>query len=399
MKQSGRVMQLDILRALAIVLVLGRHMPPFEQGFPAFMQPFCKYWIRFGWAGVDLFFVLSGFLISGLLFREHQRHGGIRFGRFFVRRGFKIYPSFWVYVAAVVYIQHSNYNFDKASARQIVPDLLFVANYWPGLLDHSWSLGVEEHFYLFLPLLLVLAHWIGRRRGAKPFGWVPWACLGVSVVALGLRLYVSGTHAYADRTHAFPTHLRMDSLFFGVLLSYLYNFHGDGVMGFVRRYRWFIAAGALVPLVMVGRAQIFTPWVHTWGFTALFVAFGALLMVSLTVALPGRGVASWPFRAVAFAGAHSYAIYLWHMPVKIWGPMYAQRWFGLDVTPLPVQLAVYVGASVVIGVVLSVAVEYPILRLRDWLIPSRSRPLARVTAPDGEEAASPAALAPAATSG
>ena len=84
---------------------------------PHVLRPFVQRWVNFGWVGVDLFFVLSGFLVSGLLFQEYQRHGKIRVGRFLIRRGFKIYPSFYVFIAAVIYIQWSNYNYDRASTR------------------------------------------------------------------------------------------------------------------------------------------------------------------------------------------------------------------------------------------------------------------------------------------
>src|ERR1700761_2224153 len=80
---SSRNINLDALRGIAILLVLGNHFGYFSV------------WQRMGWAGVDLFFVLSGFLISGLLFDEWQRFGSIDFRRFYIRRGFKIYPAFY----------------------------------------------------------------------------------------------------------------------------------------------------------------------------------------------------------------------------------------------------------------------------------------------------------------
>jgi peptidoglycan/LPS O-acetylase OafA/YrhL len=80
--------RLDILRCIAILLVFGRH------GF------IYGTWMNVGWAGVDLFFVLSGFLISGLLFNEYQKTGEISLKRFYLRRGFKIYPAFWAMLTA-----------------------------------------------------------------------------------------------------------------------------------------------------------------------------------------------------------------------------------------------------------------------------------------------------------
>ena len=89
----SRIKQLDVLRGIAIVLVLGSHMPASDL------------WSQIGWVGVDLFFVLSGFLVSGLLFNEYKKHGQIRLGRFLIRRGFKIYPAFYFLILVTIAIR------------------------------------------------------------------------------------------------------------------------------------------------------------------------------------------------------------------------------------------------------------------------------------------------------
>src|ERR1700675_1801152 len=78
----------DVLRGVAILLVLGRH----------YDYRYIRIWHSIGWAGVDLFFVLSGFLISGLLFSEYKTRNSISFKRFFIRRGLKIYPAFYLFL-------------------------------------------------------------------------------------------------------------------------------------------------------------------------------------------------------------------------------------------------------------------------------------------------------------
>ena len=134
-KPTSRLVQLDVLRTLAVVLVLGRHLPPFEQVLPEPLRNFAFYWIQFGWIGVDLFFVLSGFLISGLLFREYQRYGSINYRNFLIRRAFKIYPSFYLFLAGVVYVQISNHNWNGRKALfQLLRELFFVQNYAPACL-------------------------------------------------------------------------------------------------------------------------------------------------------------------------------------------------------------------------------------------------------------------------
>ena len=98
-----RVIQLDFLRGIAILLVIGDHNPAWglERQLGILRLP-VQLWHRGGWTGVDLFFVLSGFLIGGLLFTELIKRGRLDIKRFMVRRGFKIWPSYYLFVVAIV---------------------------------------------------------------------------------------------------------------------------------------------------------------------------------------------------------------------------------------------------------------------------------------------------------
>src|SRR5213594_2434573 len=89
---SMRIVQLDLIRCLAVLLVLGRHMTPCPRETSYLMWALTSVWGRGGWIGVDLFFVLSGFLVSGLLFREYKSREAVNATHFLIRRGFKIYP-------------------------------------------------------------------------------------------------------------------------------------------------------------------------------------------------------------------------------------------------------------------------------------------------------------------
>src|SRR5215211_479046 len=100
-----RLKNLDVLRAVAVLLVLGRHVnvvAPMPADVPGPVALAIRAWVKVGWTGVDLFFVLSGFLVSGLLFAEYRKNGELRIGRFLIRRGFKIYPPFWVLMAVTL---------------------------------------------------------------------------------------------------------------------------------------------------------------------------------------------------------------------------------------------------------------------------------------------------------
>ena len=159
---SSRNLQLDVLRGVAVLLVFGRHLElPEPDGLAGIAA---RVWFRIGWLGVDLFFVLSGFLIGGLLLTEHARHGRIDVGRFLIRRGLKIYPAYLVFIGYLVCMPLL-----KVALRGDDPVPVLAAQwqlYWPNLLflqnyigtnpaGHTWTLAVEEHFYLLLPWLLV----------------------------------------------------------------------------------------------------------------------------------------------------------------------------------------------------------------------------------------------------
>jgi peptidoglycan/LPS O-acetylase OafA/YrhL len=352
-----RLASLDVLRAVAVLLVVGCHMPEMATtGAPAPILSFLHTWQRGGWIGVDLFFVLSGFLISGLLFREYQSFGSIRYGHFLARRGFKIYPAFYIMVGLVLW-------FAGAHGRPFVgwpvlgSELLFVQNYGPSLFPHTWSLAVEEHFYLLLPLLLLGL----RGRTGTPFAALPRVVGVVAGAVLAARFLNPSDQALWLKTHVFPTHLRIDSLLFGVLLAWGFHFHHEVLMGFVRKWRTPLAVLATILVVPPFVFTLGTGWyLHTLGLTANYVAGGACLLLALHLQ------PSW--RPLAFIGRHSYSIYLWHIPVRFFG----LAWIPRDWPPL-VSLLIYFALSIALGFVAAKIVETPFLALRDRLFPTRSQ--------------------------
>src|SRR5579871_5786119 len=179
-----------MLRGVAILLVLWHHIVDPPRGL---LQPVAtvlsalKY---VGWMGVDLFFVLSGFLVSGLVINEFNEQGSFQPIRFLIRRGFKIYPSYYILILVSFFIIPHN-TFDANTARFICYLLVFLQNYHLDLLNtftnvlfvHTWSLAVEEHFYFGLTLVAILL-----LKFCKSLRMLPAICLGVCLMALLMRI-------------------------------------------------------------------------------------------------------------------------------------------------------------------------------------------------------------------
>ncbi len=138
-----RLIQLDVLRGVAILLVLGSHAPV-PASAAGWLQPFAVVWQRFGWAGVDLFFVLSGFLIGGLLFNELRIHSRLDVRRFIIRRCFKIWPSYYLCVFAAFLLTLARTHGQFPTSFWIVwPNIVHIQNYCMGErpILHTWSSG------------------------------------------------------------------------------------------------------------------------------------------------------------------------------------------------------------------------------------------------------------------
>lgn len=367
---AGRLVSLDILRAVAVLLVIGRHMDPPSSDSLA-IRSVLSGWLQGGWIGVDLFFVLSGFLISGLLFREYSERGNLRIGRFLVRRGLKIYPPFYALLLYTLVVRHLR-GLGFPPMRPFLGELLYLQNYLGGLWNHTWSLAVEEHFYLLLPLLL-LALLRFARKGGPAFGRLPGIAVLILATCLLLRLLTAAWNpGYTHMGKLFPTHLRIDGLMFGVLLSWGHHMDPERFrvrarqIGEVRLLVWGLLL--LLPnfLFPLGRVQ----YLHTLGLTANLVGSGAILVAALL----------WEERrprrrgALAYIGYYSYSIYLWHVPVAV----HLMPWLGVPAV-LPrggvAAFLLYAATSCVAGILMAKLVEFPVLRLRDRLFPSRTRPM------------------------
>ncbi len=354
-----RKMQLDILRGIAIILVLGHHMAPMPENIPNFLLALFRGWQHIGWIGVDLFFVLSGFLISGLLFKEYAETHTFSLGRFLVRRGLKIYPSYYVFLLLALPVALMVPGL--VTPRSFACEALFVPNYFENIWGHTWTLAIEEHFYLLLALGFFIAS-----RHKDPFKYVVPACYGFIILALCLRINIIHQIPFHEKPHYTATILRLDALSFGVLLSCYFHQNEELLKHWINRYKWIlIPAGValILPCAIGGHEQIY---LYTIGLSLLYVGWGILLLVAMSHELQTKNKI---IVCVAKIGIYSYSIYLWHKPFSALCSLPSSWCPGHPGANL--RLLIYFVLSISVGIGMSKCVEWPVLRLRDRLFPPR----------------------------
>ena len=343
-------------------------------------------WTPGGFLGVDLFFVLSGYLITSLLLVEHRRLGGIGLARFWAGRVRRLLPAATLVIAVCVIVAAAFYRGELGRVRgDALASILYVNNWHqviashsyfaafgrPSPLQHYWSLAVEEQFYLVWPLVLV-AGLAWRRRG-----WL--VTLAVALAAgsgvLMALLYRAGSDPsrvyYGTDTRATPLMVGA-ILAFGWPMGRLTVTAGRGarplldVLGLA-------GLGAL--LLLIATWHDYDPFLYRGGFAVAAVAAAALIAAA---AHPTSDVAkALAWRPLRWIGQRSYGIYLWHWPVMVFSrPGIDLRWSSWALVPAQIGLTVGLAA-------LSYRyVEMPVRRgqaqraLRGWL--DRRRPRARL---------------------
>jgi peptidoglycan/LPS O-acetylase OafA/YrhL len=372
---SKRWIQLDVLRGLAILLVLFYHCPLHGTDLGV-MGPVLSPVIAFGWAGVPMFFVLSGFLVGGLLFKEIRATGTANVWRFLVRRAFKIWPAYFVFIGYyVVKLLHR-----KEPIRQVFlelwPNLLQIQNYIPTPPHHLWSIAVEEHFYLAFALFMALL--ISGGNAVRRLKVIPWITLALVIACLGLRL-LNWNKPFENYSHMWRTHLCVDALFLGVFVGYIYHFHPRIFERWTAHRGWLFAFAfaANLPMFLMMKTDRF---VFTFGLTLL--ALGDAALVAAVAPAPASREPAAPFwnfpfvRLVGWIGIYSYSIYLWQEDLAT-QPLITSLpvlWhYGSHTVQASLFLTLHFTGSVLAGVIMAKLIEFPALHLRERLIPSGSR--------------------------
>jgi peptidoglycan/LPS O-acetylase OafA/YrhL len=361
-----RVPSLDTVRGIAVVMVLLSHLWVVWPSW-VFAGPFS----RAGFLGVDLFFVLSGFLITALLLDEQARTGGIRLAAFYGRRALRLFPALWLLLAVhVVYAWLTGYppfHLD-VELENIQASVLYYMNWrvlWQpaevGDLSTIWSLAIEEQFYLVWPLAVLLV--IGLRRRLANVVAVLVAAI---VVVTCWRFYVFEHHGWPSAY--LRTDTRIDGLLWGALAACLWV-RGWTPAVLPRALLWAAVAVATGVFLVIEADGTFA---YAGGLTAFVVAASVivLVLVSSPVRSPGPlGVIS------RHVGQLSYGLYLWQAPVlhafERWGRF---RWSN--------ELRGYGAISVTVACALvsRALVERPALRLKARLTPPRGAEPAPSTA-------------------
>jgi peptidoglycan/LPS O-acetylase OafA/YrhL len=371
---TARLRGLDLLRTAAIVLVLLYHYAHFAAQAPIFGAIG-----ESGWAGVDLFFVLSGYLIGNQLLAPVARGEVLSLKVFFARRLLRTLPNYYVVLAVYWLLPQSP--IAGSGLSPLWQMLTFTQNIWLAYgqtFTHSWSLCIEEQFYVVLPLA-VLA--FSRLRPSRRTAWLAWATLG-GAIALGMTAralaYLNHGHdAFAADVY-YSTFGRADELLPGVAVALLKNFHPGVCARLQRHANRLLAAGLAVSIGVLACIRLDWPNVgltSTFGFSLLAIGFGLTTLAALApscvlnrVRVPGAStLALW-----------SYAVYLAHKPVFMALRPWCER-MHID-THAPLAIVAIMAAGVFAGWLLYRLVETPFMRLRARWFPSNRTLPAGVTA-------------------
>ncbi|AJG24461.1 acyltransferase family protein [Cupriavidus basilensis] len=356
---TGRSIELDFVRGLAIIAVMGMHFHTVSTGsqWVALIEYPLK---NFGREGVNLFFTLSGFLVGGLLLRQYAHSGSVDARRFIIRRIFKIWPAYYALILFHVLAgRHPTSTF-------LYQNLTHMQNYLGSSIAQTWSLAVEEHFYLFLPALVLLFARLRVRANT-----ILWTLGALCVVVLAARCAAVAS-GELEAASAY-TQYRIDSLLIGVMLATVYWMKPELYRRIAGQKLLLLAvvAGTVVWLVFLQRNLMLE---ESIGYTIQAIGFAALIVLVLEYSGAIRGARL--YRAVAWIGVYSYGIYLWHSVALAPGDVFIRKAsaFGLPVmVAWGLALALQFAVAIIAGYAATRAIEFPFLRIRDALFPARRR--------------------------
>ena len=322
---SHRSQNLDLIRAAAISMVLIYHGVQMSPTPMPWLTPITSY----GQYGVDLFFVLSGWLIGGLYWRERSLFGDVLIVNFWIRRWIRTIPPYlaallisWL---AVHYVRNEPLDYGY---------LIFIQNYYKELPFFlvSWSLCVEEHFYLVVPLVFVF--WTSKQDRRI------YLLAALALIVPAVARFLEYPHSGAAFGYALTaTHLRMEGLLFGFLLSYISTYAPQDFR-IVQRVSPYVVVASLVLMILLGLAD---PWLQfvVWG-TAVSMFFSSVLVYTVSCK---EIVVSRLITPIAIS---SYSIYLTHaLAIQVARAISLRFSEAVWLAYFPVMLTVVAASSII----------------------------------------------------
>lgn len=343
---------LDVLRLVAIGMTMLAHTPSVVQRV-FFLRPFAHAY----WAGVDLFMLISGWLLGGQLLREASA-GPISPSRFYVKRWLRTLPPYYA-MLAILYFGKGPEFAGPLPLAEVLKHVFFLQNYIPlNRYMVSWSLCVEEHFYLLLPGVVLL---IGRRERLL-------ALIGVVATVVVSALILRHVAFKANPTTLdipYPSHLRSDGLWFGLAFAWLSIHRRDAWRAVGRFAGHLFVVGVVATLAVLHSVPAPPAW---W----CFVVAPTLVTIAMALAFIGcvhdeSGLSRISFRGLQYMGELTFSIYLVHAVIP-------PEWLGERVgqaglSSVARRIALVLGLSMLLHHV----VERPALELRRRILAKWSR--------------------------
>jgi len=373
---NNRLYGLDTLRAIAIIIVLIYHYKVVvsRDNIFGFMS-------QLGWTGVDLFFVLSGYLIGNQILSAFAKGQDFSLKLFYIRRFLRTLPNYY-FVLALYFI------FPVALSGTTTAPLWSFLTFTQNLdlragetFTHSWSLCIEEQFYLIFPVIALL---IAYTKRSIALGWV--AIVGTMLIAMFLRGY--NWHAHGEAAISMQSFMeniyyssftRVDELLPGVAIALLKNFHPAAYAAILRRGNLLLVVGLASVGIMFYVFQNYayikgygtTFQVVTFGYSLLAISFAILVLAALS---PHSALHRIRIPGTASLALWSYAIYLIHKPLfqVLKAPLTE---YGVDINGW-LGVAIIMAVSIFCGWALYFFVETPFMNLRARFYPSNTKTVA-----------------------
>lgn len=363
--QNKRLHGLDNLRSIAIILVLLYHYKIYY-GVPGWIDSFSS----FGWSGVDLFFVLSGYLITDKLFSEYEKIGCINFKGFYWNRFFRIIPAY----LTVVLFYHSFPSLGEGRGLQpLLKFFTFTQNIsidmYSNTFSHAWSLCVEEYFYLLLPIILFII--FSKKLTHKTIYLI------ASMILMGLIIRYSVWEMFVKPISGrqklisalkyiyYPTYTRLDGLLVGVSIAAVFRYrpqirskmikHGNSLIILsllLLALAYFLFGGSVLS------TQFTSLGTTLLGFPLISFAYGLMIVAALSPDSVLYKLQFWPSRMLATL---SYSIYLIH---KITNHLINTKFANAFVMRTDQLFIISLFAAVIGGFLLYVTIEKPFLSIR-----------------------------------